>query len=179
LSENPGAIVVLHFYELPRDQPLLDMAVLFPGGIIASDAMPWLSTRTGQEIDPQVWPLPDDAFSHPRSAGTFTRLLAQYVRDRKLISWPDAIAKTSYLPAKLLEETAPQMQKKGRLQVGMDADITVFDPATVQDRATYERPNQTSIGIRHVLVNGVFVIRNGELDTAAFPGRPVRRTVVP
>ena len=111
------------------------MAVLFPGSVIASDAMPWMSTMTGREIDPNVWPLPDDAVSHPRSAGTFTRFLAQYVRDRKLISWPDAIAKTSYLPAKLLEETAPQMKKKGRLQVGMDADITVFDPAAVEDRA--------------------------------------------
>lgn len=87
-AKNPGAIVVPHFYELPRDQKLLDMAVLFPGGIIASDAMPWMSTTTGQEIDPNVWPLSDDAFSHPRSAGTFTRFLAQYVRDRKLISWP-------------------------------------------------------------------------------------------
>jgi N-acyl-D-glutamate deacylase len=169
----------VHFYELPRDQKLLDMAVMFPGGIIASDAMPWVSTKTGQEIDSNTWPLPDDAFAHPRSAGTFTRFLAQYVRDRKLINWSDAIAKTSYLPAKLLEETAPQMKKKGRLQAGMDADITVFDPATVQDRATYERPNQTSAGMRYVLVNGVFVVRDGELDSAAFPGRPIRRTVLP
>jgi N-acyl-D-aspartate/D-glutamate deacylase len=98
--------------------------------------MPWLSTRTGREVDPKTWPMPDDAYSHLRSAGTFTRFLSQYVRDRKLISWSDAITKTSYLPAKLLEETAPQMRKKGRLQVGMDADLTVFDPATVQDRAT-------------------------------------------
>jgi N-acyl-D-glutamate deacylase len=176
-AKNPGAIVVLHFYELPRDQKLLDMAVLFPEGIIASDAMPWLSTRTGREIDPNAWPLPDDAFSHPRSAGTFTRFLAQYVRERKLISWPEAIAKTSYLPAKLMEETAPQMKRKGRLQVGMDADITVFDPATVQDRATYQQPNQTSVGVKYLLVNGAFVIRAGELDTKAFPGQPVRRAV--
>ena len=178
-GRNPGAIVVLHFYELPRDQKLLDMAVLFSGGIIASDAMPWLSTETGREIDSNAWPLPNTAFAHPRSAGTFTRFLAQYVRDRKLISWPDAITKTSYLPAKYLEETAPQMEKKGRLQVGKDADIVVFDPATLRDQATYERPNQTSVGMRYVLVNGAFVIRNGELDTSAFPGRPVRRTVTP
>jgi Amidohydrolase family len=176
-TKNPGAIVVPHFYELPRDQSLLDMAVLFPGGIIASDAMPWLSSKTGQEIDPTAWPMPDDAFSHPRSAGTFTRFLSQYVRDRKLISWTDAIAKTSYLPAKLLEDTAPQMKKKGRLQVGMDADITVFDPATIQDRATYDRPNQTSVGIKYLIVNGVFVIRDGELDAKAYPGQPIRRSI--
>jgi N-acyl-D-glutamate deacylase len=178
-ARNPSAVVVAHFYELPRDQKLLDMAVLFPGGIIASDAMPWISSKTGREMDPNAWPIPDDAFSHPRSAGTFTRFLAQYVRDRKLMSWSDAIAKTSYLPAKLLEDTAPQMKKKGRLQVGMDADVIVFDPATVQDRATYERPNQTSVGVKYLLVNGAFVIRNGELDTRAFPGRPVRRPVAP
>jgi N-acyl-D-glutamate deacylase len=69
------------------------------------------------------------------------------------------------------------MKNKGRLQVGMDADITVFDPATVQDRATYERPNQTSVGVKYLLINGAFVIRNGELDTQAFPGQPVRRAV--
>ena len=176
-AKSPGAIVVVHFYELPRDQKLLDMAVLFPGGTIASDAMPWISTRTGQETDPNVWPLTDDAFSHPRSAGTFTRFLGQYVRDRKLITLPDAIAKTSYLPAKYLEEIAPQMKKKGRLQVGMDADITVFDPATVLDRATYQQPNQTSVGVKYLLVNGAFVIRDGELDTKVFPGHPVRRTL--
>jgi N-acyl-D-glutamate deacylase len=176
-SKNPWAIVVPHFYELPRDQQRLDMAVLFPGGIIASDAMPWFSTTTSQEIDINVWPLPDDAFRHPRSAGTFTRFLAQYVRDRRLVSWSDAIAKTSYLPAKLLEQTAPQMKKKARLQVGMDADITVFDPAAVQDRAAYGRPNQTSVGVKYLLVNGALVIRNGDLDTKAFPGRPVRRKV--
>ena len=153
------------------------MAVLFPGGIIASDAMPWMSTTTGREINPNVWPLPKDAFSHPRSAGTFTRFLSQYVRDRKLISWSDAIAKTSYLPARYLESIVPEMKQKGRLQVGMGADIVVFDPATVQDRATYERPNQTSIGVKFLLVNGTFVIRNGELDTESFPGQPVRRTV--
>jgi N-acyl-D-glutamate deacylase len=176
-DKRPGAIIVEHFYELPRDQKLLDMAVLFPGGIIASDAMPWMSTTTGTEIDPNVWPLPNEAFSHPRSAGTFTRFLAQYVRERKLISWSDAIAKTSYLPAKYLEETAPQMKKKGRIQRGMDADLVVFDTATVQDRATYERPNQTSVGMKYVIVNGAFVIQDGELDTQAFPGQPVRRVV--
>ena len=136
-----------------------------------------MSTTTGHEIDPNAWPLPVDAFSHPRSAGTLSRFLGQYVRERKLITWSDAIAKTSYLPAKLLAGTAPQMKKKGRIQVGTDADITVFDPATVRDRATYDRPNQTSLGVKNLLVNGIFVIRDGELDNNAFPGQPVRRTV--
>jgi N-acyl-D-glutamate deacylase len=130
-------------------QKLPDMAMVLRYGNIASDAMPWLSTTMGQEIDPNLWPLPDDALSHPRSAGTST-FLAQYVRDRKLIDWSDAIVKTSYLPAKVLEETAPQMQNKGRFHLGMDADIVAFDPTAVQDRSTYELPNQTGTGMHYV-----------------------------
>jgi N-acyl-D-glutamate deacylase len=172
---NPGAIVVVHFLELPRDQALLDVSVLLGGAIIASDAMPWFSTKTGNHVDDHAWPPPDDAFSHPRSAGTHARFIGQYVRERRLISLLDAIAKTAYLPAKLMEETVPQLKKKGRIQTGMDADIVVFDPLTVQDRATYERPNQVSVGMKHVLVNGKFVIHDGVLDTNAFPGQAVRR----
>jgi N-acyl-D-glutamate deacylase len=171
--KNPGAIVVVHFLELPRDQALLDVSVLFGSAIIASDAMPWFSTKTGDHVDDHAWPLPEHAFSHPRSAGTHARFLGQYVRERRLML--DAIAKTAYLPAKLLEETVPKLKKKGRLQVGMDADIAIFDPLTVQDRATYERPNQTSVGMKHVLVNGKFVIYDGVLDTKTFPGQANRR----
>jgi N-acyl-D-glutamate deacylase len=64
-AKDPGATIVLHFYELPRDQGLLEMSVLFPGGIIASDSMPWLSIQTGQEMDEDTWPMPADAFAHP------------------------------------------------------------------------------------------------------------------
>ena len=76
------------------------MSVLFPGG------MPWLSIQTGQEMDADTWPMPADAFAHPRSAGTFSRFLAKYVRERNAISLSDAIAKTAYLPAKLLEDSS-------------------------------------------------------------------------
>jgi N-acyl-D-glutamate deacylase len=109
--------------------------------------------------------------------GTFTRFISQYVRQRHALSLVEAITKTAYLPAKLLEDSVPQMKRKGRLQVGMDADIVVFDPMSIQDRATYAQPNQTSMGMRDVLVNGTFVIRDGVLDVGAYPGRPVRRTV--
>lgn len=176
-EKNPGAMVIMHYYELPRDQQLLDDAVLFPGGIIASDSMPWVSTTTGKPIDPNAWPIPDDAYAHPRGAATFTKFLEEYVRDRKLLSWPDAIAKVSYLPAKYLEDAVPQMKKKGRLQEGTDADITVFDPATLLVRATFAKPNQTSVGVKYLLVGGTFVIRDGELDTAAFPGKAIRREI--
>jgi N-acyl-D-glutamate deacylase len=69
------------------------------------------------------------------------------------------------------------MKKKGRIQAGMDADLIVFDLTTLQDQATYDLPNRTSVGVRHVLVNGVFVVRDCELDVKAFPGKPVRRNV--
>jgi N-acyl-D-glutamate deacylase len=176
-AKDPGAMVIMHYYELPRDQKLLDDAVLFPGGIIASDSMPWINAKTGQPVDADAWPIPEDAFAHPRGAATFTHFLAEYVRERKLVSWPDAIAKVSYWPAKMLGESVPQMQKKGRLQAGMDADVTVFDPATVQGRATFAKPNQTSVGVKYLLVNGTVVIRDGELDTKAFPGQAIRREV--
>lgn len=82
---EPGATVVVHFLELPRDQALLDISNRFPGAVIASDSMPWLSTKTREEVEDDVWPLPDDAFAHPRSAGAFARFFAQYVRERKII----------------------------------------------------------------------------------------------
>ncbi|MGD8270752.1 MAG: hypothetical protein PVH69_11295, partial [Desulfobacterales bacterium] len=71
----------------------------------------------------------------------------------------------------------PMMKKKGRIQVGMDADIIVFDPETVADRATFENSTQTAAGMKHVLVNGTLLIRDEQLDTNAFPGRAVRRPV--
>jgi len=71
----------------------------------------------------------------------------------------------------------PQMKKKGRLQVGMDADITVFDPETVADVGTYEKPNQPAVGVNTVIVNGVLVVNNGELIAEAAPGQPIRRAI--
>jgi N-acyl-D-aspartate/D-glutamate deacylase len=78
------------------------------------------------------------------------------------------------LPAQRLEGHVPSMKNKGRLAIGADADITVFDPATVLDRATFEAPTTPSAGIPYVIVNGTFVVRNGELVKDVLPGRPVR-----
>ena len=94
-----------------------------------------------------------------------------------MISLPEAIRKTSLIPAQILEETAPQMKKKGRVQVGCDADIVVFDPATIEDKATFIAPVQTSVGFRHVLVNGVPIIEETERIANARPGKPIRRDV--
>lgn len=134
-------------------------AVAHPGVMIASDGVPFVN-GTG----------------HPRGAGTFARTLGHYSRERQVLPLMDALAKMTILPARRLEGHVPAMKHKGRLAVGADADITVFDPATVIDRATFEQPTLTSAGIPHVLVHGTFVVRDGRLVKGAFPGRAVRTT---
>lgn len=177
-EKAPGTWIVVHFMrpeQNPQDQDYLDQAVLFPGGAVASDAMPW--TSQGKTITDDVWPLPSDAFAHPRSAGTFTRFLRDYVRERKKVDLREGLKRVSLTPAKILEQSVPQMRQKGRLQVGKDADVVVFDLATVSDKATFTQPNQQSVGMRHVVVNGVPVIRGGELVRSALPGKAIRRAV--
>jgi N-acyl-D-aspartate/D-glutamate deacylase len=111
--------------------------------------------------------------AHPRSAGTFSRVLGVYVRDRKVLTLEEAINRMTLMPARRLEARLPAMKRKGRIQPGADADITVFDPATVRDRSTYENGKQPSEGIRDVLVSGKFVVRDGRL-TGATPGLSLR-----
>lgn len=105
---------------------------------------------------------------HPRAYGNFARLLGKYVRDEKVIPLQEAIRKLTSLPADNLG-----IRDRGRLQVGHFADIVVFDPATIQDHATYDQPHQYATGVQHVFVNGVQVLRDGE-HTDARPGRFVR-----
>jgi N-acyl-D-aspartate/D-glutamate deacylase len=111
---------------------------------------------------------------HPRCAGTYARILGRYVRERKVLTLMDALRKMSLGPAQRLERQAPMFRQKGRVQVGADADLVVFDPATVIDRSTYEEPTRLSEGFRWVLVNGEPVVYDGKLKTTAFPGRPAR-----
>jgi len=111
--------------------------------------------------------------AHPRTAGTFSRVLGLYVREEKALSLMEALGKMTILPARRLEAIAPAMKNKGRIRVGADADITVFDPVTVHDTATFEKGLSFSKGIEHVLVNGVAVVRGGETVTGAMPGRAV------
>jgi dihydroorotase len=134
-------------------------AIAHPGVIIASDGVPFVN-GTG----------------HPRGAGTFARVLGLYSREKKLLSLMEALAKMTILPAHRLEHV-PAMRMKGRIAVGGDADLTVFDPATVIDRATFKAPTTPSAGIPHVIVNGVFVVRDGELVKGVMAGRPVRMAV--
>jgi len=128
--------------------------------MVASDAVPWFNSR-----------------GHPRLAGAFTRVLGRYVREQHLFSLMEGLRRMTVMPARRLEATVPQMRTKGRLSAGMDADIVVFDPARVIDRATYEAPAQFAEGITAVLVNGVAVVRAGQPVANVYPGRPVRRAV--
>ena len=112
---------------------------------------------------------------HPRSAGTHAKILAEFVRERHVLMLSDAIARMTIMPAKRLEQADPRMKRKGRVQVGADADLTLFDPSTVKDKSTYENGAIASEGIPFVLVNGIFVVRNGALVAHATPGRAIRR----
>ena len=112
---------------------------------------------------------------HPRGAGTFARVLGYYVRQQKTIPLMEALRKMSLLPAERLAASVPMMRNKGRIKIGADADIVVFDPARVTDQATFENPAQYSAGITHVLVNGVAVVQDGKLVENVKPGVAVRR----
>lgn len=123
--------------------------------------------------DPLVSIASDGEVGHPRNAGTYSQILARYVRDLGTVSLMDAIRKMSLMPAQRLEKATLTARRKGRIQEGADADIVVFDPAKVADRATYERPLERSTGMRFVLVNGVLVIDKGALVANVLPGKGI------
>src|ERR1700733_2233603 len=155
---------------------MLDISVLFPGGAIASDAMLW-SLPDGTTYAGDAWPLPEDATSHPRSAGCFTRFIREWVRERQAVSLLEGIRKCTLIPAEILSASTPAMRAKGKLQPGADADIVVFDFETLTDRAEFSAMNRPSEGVRHLVVSGQPLIADGVLDVAARPGRPVHRPV--
>ena len=178
-SEDPSTLVLWHFLDTEgneRHRAMLDMSVLFPGGAIASDAMPW-TLPDGSAYTGDAWPLPEEATSHPRSAGTFTRFMRHWVRERQAVSLLEGVRKCTLIPAEILQASTPDMRAKGRLTVGADADVVVFDLDTLTDRSEFSAMNRASEGVRHLLVGGQAVITDGVMDVAVRPGRPVRRPV--
>lgn len=179
-KDSPGNLIVCHFLRPETSQTDADYLAksnLLENSSIGSDSMPWQLTTNDQLIQDGVWPLPEGAYAHPRSSGCFARFIKMYVRDQKKVSLMEAIRKMSLIPAQTLEKSTPQMASKGRLKVGADADILVFDLEKVEDRATFVDPTLTSTGMSYVIVNGTPVIDNGNLDTKAFPGQAVRRSI--
>jgi N-acyl-D-amino-acid deacylase len=130
-------------------------------------ALPWVSFCSDSPA-----PAPEGIFlrwsTHPRAYGSFARLLGRYVRDEAVVPLEEAIRRLTSLPAENL-----RLVDRGLLQQGYFADVVAFDPARIQDHATYDDPHQYATGVVHVSVNGTLVLRDGE-HTGALPGRVVR-----
>lgn len=174
-ATRPAETCVVQFLDErePADAALLHGALAFPDAIVASDAMPVL-LPDGRAVDPYAWPPDPSATTHPRTAGTFSKALRLMVRESGVWSWTEAFRRCSYLPSRVLAQVAPAMADKGHLAVGADADLAVLDPDEVTDLATFERPTEPSVGVRHLLVGGSFVVRDGRLELTALPGTAVR-----
>jgi dihydroorotase len=113
---------------------------------------------------------------HPRTSGTYSKVLRKYVREKKLFTLMEALRRMTIEPAKRLDSYVPAMKNKGRIKVGADADITIFDPATVTDRSTYTEPGIPSEGIEYVLINGIPVVEQDKLVPGLRPGLAVRKS---
>jgi N-acyl-D-aspartate/D-glutamate deacylase len=142
-SSTPQTVLIFS-----NTQQVLDKVLPHPLVMIASDGLP----------------------GHPRNAGTYSRVLAQYVRGKGTITLMDALRKMCLMPAVMLERSTPAAHQKGRLQEGADADVVVFDAATISDRATFEKPMEPSIGVHFLLVAGAVVVDDGSVVGDVFPG---------
>jgi N-acyl-D-aspartate/D-glutamate deacylase len=151
-----GGMVVIH--SIPEED--VRIALANPDIIVASDGL----RITGAKV-------------HPRGQGTYSRVLGHYVREEQVLDLMTALRKMTLLPAQRLEKRAPAFRDKGRIRVGADADITVFDPERIIDKATFDDPLQYSEGIRFVLVNGIPVLKDGQLVDGVFPGKAARAPI--
>ena len=177
LKDNPMATIL--FEHCTEEQMVT--ALGWPSVCLGSDGMPYSdahATRDSEGATTVPYDYPEGtALGHPRGAGTYARTF-RYVREQKIMPLMTAVAKSSYLLARFLTDCGvPQMAFKGRIQVGADADITVFDPDTITDNSTREHGALPSSGIPFVIVNGVAVVRNSEIVEGVYPGRPIRRPV--
>jgi N-acyl-D-aspartate/D-glutamate deacylase len=125
--------------------------------------------------NPLVMVASDGDKGHPRNAGTFSRILARYVRSQGTLTLMDAIRKMSLMPAQMLERSTSSARLKGRLQEGADADVVIFDPLTVSDRSTYQHPMEASLGVEYLLVGGVTLVNKGKFMEGVFPGKALIR----
>ncbi len=171
-SEQPGAAMIMHHI---KNADMMK-ALKDPHSFVGSDAFPF--------IDEEGMPLPwgasyEEGRGHPRGAGTRGKLL-RLAREVDEITLMDAIAKLSYFQARFVEDTIPQMRERGRLQPGMVADITVFDPKTVTDNADYPigKNSLPTTGIPFVIVNGTIVVRDSKVLPDVYPGQPIRNPVL-
>ncbi len=148
-----GGWVIIH----GRSEETNQWIVAQPDVMVASDGIPYLYGP-----------------AHPRGAGTFSRVLGHYAREKGALTLMEALSKMTLMPAQRVEGAAPGMKRKGRVQQGADADLTIFDPATIIDRSTYEKGDLPSAGIVHVLVAGTFVVRDSRFIEGVFPGQAIR-----
>jgi N-acyl-D-aspartate/D-glutamate deacylase len=150
------------------------------GGLVAVHSIPEAAIRAAV-AHPLVLVASDGLIEngkgHPRNSGCYARLLGKYVREEKVIPLMEGLRKITLMPAQRLERHAPVFRDKGRVRAGADADLTLFDPATVIDRSTFEEPLKASEGIRHVLVSGVLVVREGQVLSGVTPGRSLRAPI--
>jgi N-acyl-D-aspartate/D-glutamate deacylase len=123
--------------------------------------------------NPLIMIASDGLEGHPRNAGTFSRVFAQYVREKKTLTLMEALRKMTLMPAQMLERSTPAARQKGRLQEGADADIVVFDPQTIADRSTFEKPMEPSVGVHYLVVGGTLLIDDSKLVPDVFPGRAI------
>ncbi|MER7798354.1 amidohydrolase family protein [Microbacterium sp. NPDC096154] len=173
-ATDPGALCIVEFLDErdERDAATLRASLAFPDSIVASDSMHII--WPDGSVDTREWPLPPGGQTHPRTAGTFAKSLRLMVREHGLWTWLEAFRRCSYLPARVLDGIAPGATRKGRLSPGADADIVVIDPDRITDQATYLDPTRPSTGVTHLLVNGRFVVRDGDIVADAYPGRGLR-----
>lgn len=151
LHRTESEYVIIHAMK----EEWIRAGIIAPGVMIASDGSPYYPN------------------AHPRGAGTFAKVLGRYVREEKLLSLSSAIEKMTLLPAKRLESISPMMRFKGRIQIGADADITIFNPETIIDKATFEKGLAFSEGVEYIIVNGTIVLKHGRVVENTFPGQGV------
>jgi len=173
LKSNPTAPIM--FYGCQEKD--LKYALAHPTSTVGSDAFPMTVSKTGKMA--MDWDIAyEDVQGHPRTAGTHAKVL-RLVREKKLMPLMTAISKMSYMPAKFLEENGvPQMGNKGKIKVGADADITIFNPKTVKDNSTIKQAGLPSTGIPYVIVNGTIVVKDSKVLKDVYPGLPIRNAVL-